>query len=335
MKLKLRIKTFIFILLSSLSSTAEWVGYRTFDQVTDPFDIYFIEQVSLRSTYKLISYEFPIKDLTKVEFVNTNEIPEVSDVELLQNDSFHLQVETCRKQNIRKCPIGTTRSESTIFIEDKKNLHLCRHSIHPWMVAVKYLNPELELKNIMPVMKILDKDGNLIYMSSSKEVNLSSMFINDDPVLNVLLNDESSNEMRIYFRATEYINIVLNKEIVDNGVNIRAIAPQLTRNRYEFFKNMKLYASGFPLKTDKFGGADQGDTDGKSMVFSTGRIINFREEAVTAMITSSPGMSGGPVFSETLEFVGLACNGYPSGATNIVTSDKEAHRRAWQRSRVQ
>lgn len=291
----------VLLLISLTTSVAvsqaqsQWEGYRR----TETLDIPIKEQI-LAATVQIFHTSGINSQEKDFKIVTTNKQKKVTDVTKLDNpNSTAFQVETCRRQNLIKCPISKMYASSTAFIQSGNRIHACRHSFHNWFAMATKAN-DLNLKAIYPPMILKNYKGEVIYNSAYSPQELSTEFINENSNLNRLLYaSELKGDTEKYFAMSEYISFSLNSEITDPSTN------QFT-SITKLIETDSVYVSGYPGQRNTFNDVTK-DPPGNTLVTSIGSIV--KDKTLYAEVTNftSNGNSGGPAFNQNGELIGMFC----------------------------
>lgn len=298
--------------MSSLASAQQsWDGFKPASEIQVGSSDFINQAVVMLRTVGGISEEYE-KAYT---MVNVDKEPEIKNVKKLnykfnmnepQKNMRTIQIETCRKQGLKKCPVYEISATSSGFFGQGRYLNMCRHSFHNWLVlAAKANNRDLE--TLSPPMIIFSKDKDILYNSAlvpaAELIKVS--YLNFDERLNNELykyNDHSSPLSRS-FTLSDYIQLESPKELVPS----MAVAFVTDFNALK--KGTRVYMAGYPAQTQFFSDG-KGDTPGYELVVSTGtiRATSTKQNAVQVSALSSGGMSGGPILLEDGSAAGVVCS---------------------------
>jgi hypothetical protein len=185
----------LILVLSAVPALAQetWVGFKPVDQLNLPFKDYLQNSIVLIDTVgevgDLKEKGVEIVDITKVKAVTKKaKLSAGDDPTKVQPNLRAIQIETCRKQGLRFCPVIKLSSTSTGFFEDGVRLNTCRHAFHNWLVWASQANDNILVEDLSPPMILYDKDHKVLYNSATTTPAdlLKFSFLNTDPRINVL-----------------------------------------------------------------------------------------------------------------------------------------------------
>jgi hypothetical protein len=288
----------LFIQFTIHAQEAQWQGFKDVEKTGFEF-----APLVQAVTYKTISFGMGAKKQSEYKILNTDKQKITKNKTKLDTDYFALQIETCRRQNLKKCPVLTNKSvQATSIIEDGKILHSCRHPYHNWLFVASNAN-SMDIKDLTPPLLILNNKNEVVYNSAYSPEELKISLINESPRLNVFygpLELKKRPRFHGYTNVTDYMVMEFSSPIVEP----RAI-PKAE------FAAINFYVSGYPLKTNFYGGVKNGDAPGNVLVMTSGTMIEPQPHRNDYKITnvSSGGMSGGIALNKNGEMLGISCSG--------------------------
>jgi hypothetical protein len=296
----MKILLFCAVILISYQSQSEvWQGYRNTNDLSLPYQ-QFVES----SVYRMMtvgdldssSLKPTIADLTKPPYNQP-----IRDKTRLENDSVQLTIETCRNQNLTKCPIIQTASSMTAFFNNRE-LHTCRHGFHNWLKWAADAN-QVPIEKISPPIILWGKnDQEPVYNSALVEQKdlLYFSLINKNPKL----YSESNYSMNSDYVAMKSEGHFFSDEQLPTS-----------KTRDDIQWDTEVFMFGYPAKTDMFV-RRPGNAPGDQLVVSSGLIRSFAADSATYSSThlATEGASGSPVISKNGMILGVSCFGtwYPS-----------------------
>jgi hypothetical protein len=302
-----------------------WVGYKPIEKVQAPH-----KDVAMAAVMQIQTVTLLEKDKDNYEVVDTDGTKKVTDPAKLNADLRTLQIETCRNQGLKKCPVFKTKYSGTGFINNGRNFYTCRHMVHNWAVIAARENG-ITVDQISPPIRLLNNNKNIVYNSAEAQTLMKFDAINTDTRLDYVLKDNSdpkNNKLDLVYALSEFVALVAASDLIP--ARAAAISLPLT-------KGDQVYLSGFPLKTSIFGGNRKGDTPGDIMVSSTGVVtgLSTLQEVFLSSAVATHGMSGGLVTKATGDMVGIVCSGPEdeSDTSNISSRstflDPQGHEKLW------
>ncbi|MFT3673495.1 S1 family peptidase [Aestuariivirga sp.] len=250
-----------------------------------------------------------------------------------------IQIETCRKQQLRFCPVQKGNAMSTGFFQDGNRLWMCRHSFHNWLVWASKANNR-DIRTLSPPMVIYNKDRKVIYNSATAPTDDLARFglINDDPRVNIQRSGQvnlSDKSWYNYIRSDVVAMDWTNHLVPQNSANIELGTSKLAIGT-------RVFAAGYPGKTNYFSDKSL-DSPGGKLVVSSGRIggVVPREVAIQSNVLTKTGSSGAPLLLEDGTVIGVICYAaapkaldHPETATaTALVPDVWALRAGWQQLR--
>ena len=248
----------------------------------------------------------------KYDVVDVDTIPQETNMTVL-SDPKHpraLQIETCRKQNLKFCPVISQAVGQTMFF-NRGRFHTCRHGFHNWISLASQLNGNRSVKEISPPMILWgNRSGRTTEIYNSAQSNRPLMqfsAINDNPRLNYQTINPSypSEVVARPVNQSDYVEMTLSERIVrDYAISTR------TSGLDNLKRDEETYLIGYPSKTNFFP-SGVGDTPGDTLVISNGRALEPARGSAALVTTNyaSPGMSGGALVTASGELAGLNCGG--------------------------
>jgi hypothetical protein len=294
----------LFTMLASLHASANetWAGYKPIEKVSAPY-----KAVAMASVIKIYSVTLKDNESNNYEIVDTESTKKITNRKKLATDLRTLQIETCRNQGLKRCPVFKNTFNGTGFINNGASIYTCRHMVHNWVTVAAKENG-LTVDQISPAVRFEDYSGKIIYNSATSEDLIAISAINPDTRLNFVLKHEqgfTGTPLDILYMQSEFLEFKSPTDL------IKSQSLSIVKN---IQKNTEVYFTGYPLKTTMFGGKS-GDTPGNIMVSSTGLIANtsadFQLFIADAVVTG--GMSGGMATTESGEVLGIACSSNNDG----------------------
>jgi hypothetical protein len=344
----LSMRRFLLLILTFLSLAQyaraqtrqeKWEGFRTVDEIRDlnlPFMEFAENAVFFMRTVGLMK-----NPNEKVEILDMKTDPRVqkkiTDLMLLTNDNFYFQVETCRKQHLRYCPIFDKANDATMFF-NSGNFYTCRHTFHNWIslaaeangLNVDAISPPIILRKLNP-----QKPGHFIVIYQSafeKDPLLKFSMINNDRRLNYKYSRSNTPTALVQFvDYTDFTEMTISNvnHFGNHSLPIRSDSWNTIKT------NEEIFLVGYPSRTNDFNGTP-GDSPGNTLLVSTGFILNPlpNEIALLNSAYSSGGSSGSPVFSKSGELLGMHCGSFkgakPSDSSAyFIPLDKNAISEFW------
>jgi hypothetical protein len=288
------------ILLLSVTASANetWVGYKPIEKVSAPHKDVAINSVLEMTTVTLLSSK-----PNEYELVETATTKKTTNQKKLNSDFRTLQIETCRNQGLQLCPVFKYSFSGTAFVNNGSEIYTCRHMVHNWMmIAAKENNVAIEKLN--PPMWLKDNKKNIVYNSATAK-DLLNVTLNSDPRLNFVLREFTTpreNKEDLLYYQSEFVMMKSGIDLVPAlSISIGNVANQTP--------GQQVYFTGFPAKTTYFGSNSRGDTPGKIMVSSTGKLVAVSTSLQLFLSDNlgSGGMSGGMVTDDAGQLIGIFC----------------------------
>lgn len=283
-----------------------WTGFRPVDDIST-FDLPF-EEFFKNAVLEIYTIGLTDDPSQHPRIVDILTLEPVTDPKALATDPIAWQVETCRNQGLRFCPVLGNDARGTAFVLGGDTLYTCRHLMQNWLVWASQANDNIELSQLSPPLKILDRDKHVVYDSAlaQRGAMLRFSLINDDPRLAFEYREENpflTKQKKASFRRADIVGL---KSPV-------ALAPSFTPHWLPGLRTLlagqSVYYAGYPGKTDFYRGG-KGDTPGGVLVTSSG-VALATSDADNALLSTAPtntGGSGGPVVAENGDLIGLACS---------------------------
>ncbi len=244
------------------------------------------------------------------DVVDVTTVPQETNPNVLtsENNKVAFQIETCRKQGLRYCPVLGYTVRGTAFFNRGRFL-TCRHGFHNWISLASQLNGDRPVSQISPPMILRNAAREVLYNSGyDGRPQTQFSIINDDPRLNYQSHeqdDPSREQLRRAVAQADYVEMTLSEPIVRDF----ALTERNSGTR-SLKLNEETYLFGFPIQTNSFPG-NTGEAPGYRLVVSQG----FAKEAFhnhsilqTTNFTSA-GASGAPIITANGELAGMNCRG--------------------------
>ncbi len=221
------------------------------------------------------------------------------------NNKIPFQIETCRKQGLRYCPVLSYTNKNTTFF-NRGRFVSCRHGFHNWLSLASQLNGNRSVSSISPPVILRNARGEVLYNSGyDRKPQLRFSTINDDSRLNYQTHDVSypSREVGRAVAHSDYVEMTLGERIVnDYAVTERTAGINNLRAHEE------TYLLGYAVRTNSFPNGP-GDAPGRTLMVSNGRALDPFPAYSMLQISNfgSPGASGGPTLTATGELAGVNC----------------------------
>jgi predicted transglutaminase-like cysteine proteinase len=296
----------------------EWVGYKLTEQIDSP-----LKEKILSTTYQMYhpySQKNTRNDFRKVE---TKKFKKITSEATLNSDIEAFQIETCRRQKIKKCPVTKQWGSSTTFIESGTRVHTCRHSFNNWLALATEWNPELKLRQIYPPVIMLNHKREVVFNSAFSKARLSISIINEEPVINkIYAENKLFGDRDAYSDVSDYIQFESS----------RPLAPAYDYPPASYYEpGETFYLSGYPGKTNLYGGIETGDAPGNQLVTNIGRY-KWKNLFFTHITnTGAFGNSGGSVLRQDGNLVGIFCSGEFQNSSAHAIKTEEEFLRIWQK----
>jgi hypothetical protein len=305
----------LILLLSAVPALAQerWAGFKPVDELNVPFKDYLVNSIVLIATVGIVDdlkdKGFEIVDVTKVKAVTKKaKLAPGDDPTKVQPNLRAIQIETCRKQGLRFCPVIKVSSMSTGFFEDGVRLNTCRHVFHNWLVWASQANDNMPVEDLSPPMILYGKDHKILYNSATAKPAdlLKFSFLNTDPRINVPDFGKPNPPSAAWsnYRASDVAQLTAKAPLVTP----QSVSYDLDMLHYSTYTNV--YLVGYPGKTRYFSDGN-GDAPGGQLVASVGRLLvaSPTQEAVQTSNLSKTGMSGSPLIASDGRIMGMECAG--------------------------
>lgn len=301
----------------------KWEGYRAVEDLRElnlPFQEFAENAVFLLETVG--STKTPGE---KIEIVETEKYPKITDKKTLVNDIVALQIETCRKQNLAYCPLFKYSTLGTMFFNNGV-YRTCRHGFHNWISLAAEANARSSTDIIPPIILRIannEKPGKfkILYNSSYENSKLFRFsFINPDPRLNFQFHFSGypTQNHVAFFSKSDFAELTLEDMRISEDYSLET----LEENSSSLTKDTEVFAIGFPAKTNLFANS-RGDTPGLQLMASNGFVIKtvLEKGIFESSNFGSKGISGGPVVTANGKIVGMLCMGTVTADPSLVISD--------------
>lgn len=248
----------------------------------------------------------------------------ITDKKTLTDDLALFQIETCRKQKLRYCPIAKAVTNGSMFYNNNK-FYTCRHSFHNWITVAAEANNRSVGEVSPPMILRLPKKSEpgkfkVVYQSAFENNPMMKFsFINEDPNLNVKINENdlaaATNNSSI--RQADFVEMTISSEkskfIVDSKLPVE--------NLNASSKNVEVYGLGYPHKT-QYSSLAERNAAGKELAVTHGFSLGFYDDKNVFYSSNfaSPGMSGSPVVSKDGKLIGLSCSAFDMEKSNTQAS---------------
>jgi hypothetical protein len=274
----------------------EFKGYEFNFESFAKNSIYLIDTVSLKS-----AHDFRVIEVSK------NPRPSETSERYVDVDIVAFQVETCRKQQIERCPVFFSSSTGTAFY-NSENFYTCRHNVHNWMALASELN-DRPIDTISPPLLFRNRHGNVVYNSAQPGHHLLEVaFMERRSEFNDFYGSGPDTELTTrLFSEIDYLEFSMDSFQLTAFTDYkRPVVPDPIEWLYP---SMPVVAVGFPGATSFFDGGE-GDTSGRSLVASFGYINAVYPPYGTYIRTTAlgaPGLSGGPLLTKDGAIIGPIC----------------------------
>jgi hypothetical protein len=283
-----------------------WTGFRPVQDVAQlglPFGDFFRDAVFEIYTIGLVD-----SASQRPNIIDTNAVPPVTDPKVLAVNPIAWQVETCRNQGLRYCPVLGNDARGTAFVLAGDMLYTCRHLMQNWLVWASQANGNIALSKLSPPMRILDRSKNVVYDSAMapRDAMLRFALINDDPRLAFEYREGDpalTKQKKASFRRADVVGLKSSKPLAPG------FTPRTLPGLRTLLAGQSVYYAGYPGKTDYYR-SGPGDTPGGILVASSG-VALATSDTDNALLSTAPtyvGGSGGPLVTENGDLIGLACS---------------------------
>ncbi len=293
----------VAILNLALSSAAlaqapqeNWEGYRTVPDAQLPRSLQTFARTAI---FQMISVGATVvaNDTFEIVIVNAN-----TPVTNARTNYRSLQIETCRKQNLIRCPVTVNARADTIFLNNGK-YYSCRHLFHNWLQRASAENNRAVKDLIVPAM-IVDANYKVVY-NSAYSPSLTFDFLQTNPAANVPHSNSGydSPERRL-FKLFDIVSMTTSQQF---GVDAKLAETSDVKSDIQ--KTDAVYLLGYPDKTQQFING-VGDAPGNQVMVSHGIVDHSYTGPETTFMTSAfntGGISGGPVVTENGLILGIHC----------------------------
>lgn len=300
-----------------------WTGYRSLEEVHSmnlPF-----EQFAKNSVYLIVTAGIA-DDLSQAEIVDLQKDPRAretnNDIQFLskKKNNFNFQIETCRQQGLRYCPVFPTGKQGTAFFNNGK-LYTCRHGFHNWLALASKANHK-PVNEISPPL-IIRKESTIkpgtfqVVYNSGVQNSLKLKTINTDSRLDEIFRtgkNESSINKEFFYRSSDLVTMTFNSDSLLTDSQLKEVSQGQIQN----YIGKPIYITGYPRESKH-----------SSPVVLNGNVQNFTSQE--SIFTSSPsygGLSGSPLLSQQGELLGMTCFGGESGSVAL-TIDTDYLTKQW------
>lgn len=289
----------------------KWEAYRFIEHIRE-FNLPF-QEFAEKAVLDLETIGVTKTPGEKFEIIDVETVPRETQNKVLSSIKNYIpfQIETCRKQGLRFCPVLKYSNSSTMFF-NKGKFYTCRHSFHNWLAIASKANGDRPVDTISPpIILRLVKEGKLkiLYNSAYEgKAQLNFSFINADSRLNVQTHGTTypNIEIKKIIQDVDFVQMEISEPI--NVEDFNLTERKGPKNSYKIGE--ETYLLGYPGKTNYFKDG-VGDAPGFQLMASSGLTLPplFPEEYNTSNFGST-GMSGGVVVTANSEILGLHCTGY-------------------------
>ncbi|NTA13740.1 serine protease [Agrobacterium tumefaciens] len=301
----------ILALLCATPAYAEvkWEGFKDVNGNPQIVDQKLADSVvrvfSVGSVHK--STDKPVKtvDVSKVRKFSAEDL-DASTEDLFAKNLENIQIESCRKQDLRKCPIMSVYTSFSGHFDKGRILKTCRHPFHNWLIWASKANNR-KIGTFSPPMAITDRHAKAVYNSAvvSFEDMLQFTMINTSAKLNFILGDrieDLSKADKNAYLSTDYA------ELESRNALMPSITQDYDADVGDLDLDEDIYLIGYSGKTEMFSNQSSNAVGGK-LVATSGRIkINFeKENSVGASNVTFGGMSGGVLVHSWGTIIGTSC----------------------------
>lgn len=245
----------------------------------------------------------------RFDVVDVTTVPQETNPTILAHatNKIPFQIETCRKQGLRYCPVLGYTNRGTVFF-NRGRFVTCRHGFHNWISLASQLNGHRPVSEISPPIILRNTQGEVLYNSANDgKSQMQFSAINDDPRLNFQTFHDDTN-----YPSRELGRAVANSDYVEMTLDERITTDFALTERTSGTQNLGLheetFAVGYPGTTNVFPNGI-GDAPGRTLMLSNGRAIAQLQDYSLIQTTNfnTPGMSGGPMLTSTGELAGVNC----------------------------
>ena len=244
-----------------------------------------------------------------------------------------MQIETCRRQGLKVCPILRIGGSGTGFIDNGRKLFTCRHVVGDWPLAASLLNNR-PVREILPPVIVRDRDGRVLYNSAYSSNSVRFESLNEDPRLNgeAMLRYRAHSTVPLpqqinYIESMPYL--IKASDFVALSADTDLIRPVVLAHGKPLTVGDRIYLSGFPVKTDLPPRPIAGVPDLLLVTSSlTTRVVSPAMPMLMAEGLQSSGGSGALVTDADGRVVGMSCFA-DTGKAFAFSFDAEAQQRFW------
>lgn len=300
--------------LSPASAQDAWEGLRKIEDIEVPF------QKAVMDSVVRFYGPYSKKDPSlEPEVVQTSKAPRNLDAGYLIANLRQLQIETCRKQKLDKCPIFESFTGGTGFFQNGTIFRTCRHNFHNWIYWAAKLNNKKPME-ISPPMILIDRKNQSVYIQplAKKKNVLRFSFLADGEY------DMPFDPRLSYAKPSK---LVMNRLRLGDFAEMKSDGPIVKTHEFKIGKlkqnidGKDIYLFGYPPKLSKIGN-DEINTDGISLYGTVGRYkkVNPLTNGIETTNFSYLGMSGSPAFTGNGELIGITCSVYGTESVKAATA---------------
>jgi hypothetical protein len=320
--------TSLMVLLGTANSQAQslppekpqlWEGFKKLKDVKVPYRD-FIEDAVL--TVIVPAFEPAASDGKSYQILDLDDAKAVKKFRNKIGEKAILQLETCRIQGLRRCPVSNLKSRSygTAFVRDGAEVTMCRHGLHNWYVLALKNNP-INMEDLSPPMKLINSKGKVVYDSSKtpREKLLKIAFANGDARMQYLFDYGKklpTDELSFNVKASDVMQYRSPVPLV------KSYSPALRASFHSIVMDTEVYAFGYPAAVKGYNAAK---LNGNELAVSHGHVYLAMPERGTYELTnfSYGGISGGPVMTASGEILGMSCGAF--GVKEAAKKPKDVH----------